>query len=229
MARLLRSAAARRRVRLLRRRAVRQARVAQPEPHQDAERAAVADRAGAAPRARTAAHPGRRDRQPHAVGAQARGDAAAGLRAGAPSRSATCRSSKSCLQPPWDASGRSRHRAASSVMCRLARAVAARIERSSQLGIEGEQSERLLAHLPALRRATLLERQTPRRTTSTPRCSSGTASRSSGRTTRTRSIRSSTATSCRTCRRSICCSIAATSTAVARRACASDQERERIA
>ena len=72
VARVLRSDAPLRRLRLLRRCAVRQARVAEPQPDQVAGRAALADRAGAASRQGAAADPRHAHRQQDGLGAQAR-------------------------------------------------------------------------------------------------------------------------------------------------------------
>ena len=71
MARLFRSHAQGRRVRALRRRAVRQARLAQPQSRQRPKRPRVADRARAARRPLGAVHPRCRDRRPPELATQA--------------------------------------------------------------------------------------------------------------------------------------------------------------
>ena len=83
-----------------------------------------------------------------------------------------------------------------------------RIERSSALNICGDRSQRLV--ISAAVSAHASERQRRAEATSMSRCSSATASASTGSSMHTRSARSVTTDSFLTCRHSICCSTAVT-------------------
>ncbi len=158
---------------------------------------------------RAAADHGCGDRLAGAVGAEASRHAAAVLREGAVHVKHYLPELEELLMRPWDATRRSRPRRRRRCW-RNGWGWRRRCYRSSQLGIAGEQSERLLALVPAFRRDAVLERRAPRATTLTWRCLPSTASRWRGRTTAIPSIRNNTGLSCHTCRRSICCSTAAT-------------------
>ena len=166
--------------------------MAEPESHQDAERAAVADGAGAARRA--TGFPRILDVEIDARTPWARKHVASIRQAyaRAPFLDATCRSSRSCCSATWERLV-DLDLACAALMARWF-GLRTRIERSSALGIGGERSERLVNICRHFGASTYVSGDAAAGLSRRRRCSSGTASPSSGSATRIRPIRSSTAT-----------------------------------